>query len=95
MINANMRLYNYSTLGANNEYGQAANDGAIKGTIKMAINLTSISVQDNINYKDAKYMGLTKAPIDDSYIIHYGEEKLKVLYVYPQGKYKQVFMSEI
>ena len=59
----------------------------------MAINLTSQSVQDNINYKDANYMGLTHAKVDDTYIIQYGEERLKVLYVNPFGRLNQVFMK--
>lgn len=95
MINTNMRIYNYSTFGAKDAYGQATNDGEIKGTIKMAISISSQSAQDNINYQDCNYIGLTMDELDDSYVIHYGKEKLKVLYVNPQGRYKQVFLKKL
>ena len=65
------------------------------GQIKMAINLSNQSVQDNINYKDAQYVGLTHADIDDKYIIQYQDERLKVLYVNPFGRMKQVFLSSL
>ena len=90
-----MRLYNYSTIGSIDEYGQEVIDNEVKGQVKMAINLTSQTVQDNINYKDAQYIGLTHAAINDTYIIHFGDERLKVLYVNPIGRYKQVFLQEI
>lgn len=61
----------------------------------MSINLTSQSVQDNINYSGANYMGLTYAKVDDTYIIEFGEERLKVLYVNPLGRLNQVFMKKI
>lgn len=95
MINANMRFYNYYTIGNKDEYGQQAITPDIQGVIKMAINISSQSIQDNILYKDCSYIGLTKASIDESYIIEYGTEKLKVLYVNPKGRYKQVFMSYV
>lgn len=90
-----MRLYDYSTTGSIDEYGQEVIDNKVKGQVRMAINLTSQTIQDNINYKDANYIGLTHAAIDDTYIIHYGNEKLKVLYVNPFGRYKQVFLQEL
>lgn len=95
MINTDMRWYDYFTFGEEDEYGQAQLSEDIKGSIKIAINTTSQSVVDNINYKDATYIGLTHAAIDDTYVIQYGEEKLKVLYVNPKGRYKQVFLKEI
>ena len=39
-------------------------------------------------------MGLTHADVDDTYVIIYGEERLKVLYVVPIGRLKQVFMAK-
>lgn len=76
------------------EYGQPEAD--YNGTIKMAIYTSSQSVQDNIRYKDATYIGLTQNKVDDTYIIKYSEEEiLKVLYVNPQGRYKQVFMKNL
>ena len=96
MINTDMRRYNYFTFGEDNAYGQAQLSQEAQGTVIMAINLTSQSTQDNINYKDCSYIGLTMdAKVDDTYVIEYGEERLKVLYVTPQGRYKQVFMARI
>ena len=95
MINADMRFYNYFTLGELNEYGQPVVSDEPKGQVKMVILITSQSVQDNINYKDSQYVGLTYADVDDTYIIQYGEERLKVLYVNKQGRLNQVFMAEM
>lgn len=95
MIVADMRTYDYFTYGDNDGYGQPTLSETVQGSIKMAINTTSQSVQDNINYKDASYIGLTLASVDDTYVIQYGDEKLKVLYVQPKGRFKQVFMGEM
>ena len=101
MINTDMRTYNYFSIGDNNGYGQATiikdeNDNpVVQGSIKMAINITSQGVQDNINYKNAQYVGLTLGEVKDTNIIDYEGSKLKVLYVNPKGRYKQVFMSEL
>lgn len=95
MINTAMRTYDYSTFGAKDAYGQATNSGEVVGTIKMAISISSQSAQDNINYQDCNYVGLTTAELDDSYVIHYGFEKLKVLYINPHGRLKQVFLKKI
>lgn len=95
MINANMRFYDYFTFGADNAYGQPQLSQDPQGKIKMAINITSQSIQDNINYKNAQYIGLTNAAIDDTYVIQYGAERLKVLYSNPLGKYTQVFMAQL
>ena len=94
MINADMRLYNYFTLGEENEAGQRFPSKEPVGQIKMAINISSQSVQDNINYAGASYVGLTHANVDDTYIIEYGNERLKVLYVNSKGRLKQVFMEK-
>lgn len=95
MIATDMRIYNYFTLGEKNEYGQRTVSTTPSGTIKMAINLSSQSIQDNINYKDCRYVGLTHANVDDTYIIEYGNERLKVLYVNPKGRLKQVFLASV
>lgn len=92
MINARMKTYNYYTIGAPDMYGQPTTSTTPQGTIKMAINSTSTTTQDNVLYKNATYLGLTKAEVKDTYIIEYGNTKLKVLYVNPEGRYKQVFM---
>lgn len=94
MITADMRAYNYSTLGDKDAYGQATANGEVKGTIKMAINISSQGVQDNINYKDCSYVGLTTdKSVNDKMIIHYGSEKLKVQYINPKGRYIQVYLK--
>lgn len=94
MINAQKKLYTYEKLGGLDEYGQPAVN-AETGTIKMSINLTNETINENALYSGAQYVGLTMANIDATYIIHYGEEKLKVLYVNPSGRYKQVFLARV
>lgn len=97
MINASMRSYDFFTLGTKGAYGQLTTpkiDDSPVGSIKMAISLTQQSIQDNINYKDAKYVGLTFGYVDDTYVIKYNDKTLlKVLYVNPDGRYNQVFMT--
>lgn len=95
MINSDMRTYDYFIYSNEDAYGQKEISNTVTGTIKMAIYLTSQTVQDNINYKDSQYIGLTLSDIDDSFVIKYGERLLKVLYVNSQGRYTQVFMGEL
>lgn len=96
MINSNMRIYDYYTYGEQDAYGQPKLSEEVQGTVKMAINISSKSIQDNILYKDCSYVGLTmNSTVNDTFVIQYGEEKLKVLYVYPNGRYKQVFLKKI
>lgn len=97
MINAIMRSYDYQTFDEENAYGQVqAPDKHAEpaGSIKMAIVTTSSAIQDNIRYKDSTYMGLTSATVTDKFLIRYGDTRLKVLYVEPAGRLKQVFMSQ-
>lgn len=96
MIMMEMRNYDYLTYGANDEYGQPQLSQEPQGTVKLAIYTTAQSTQDNILYKDASYIGLTSdAGIDDKYVILYGNERLKVLYIQPKGRWKQVFLSRM
>ena len=103
MINAQMKEYNYFLYSSEPDvYGQTTlikdenGEPAVQGTIKMAINNTSTAIQDNLRYKDATYIGLTLNKfIADTYVIQYGNERLKVLYVNPQGRYRQVFLNSI
>lgn len=95
MINTDMRLYDYYTLGQKDAYGQATAADAVVGQIKMAINITNQSIQDNILYKNAQYIGLTHAKVDDTFVINYDGELLKVLYVNNQGRLKQVFLKNL
>lgn len=90
-----MQSYSFFTFGDKDGYGQPQVSKEPKGTIKIAIYITSQTIQDNINYKGANYLGLTNAIIDDTYVIQYGEEKLKVAYVQPKGRYKQAFLVKI
>lgn len=91
-----MRLYNFFTFGEEDAYGQPQLSEEIQGQIKMAINTSSQSIQDNIRYKDCSYVGLTHdANVNDTYVIDYEGEQLKVLYVNPKGRLKQVFMKNI
>ena len=90
-----MHLYNYFTFGEDDGYGMQQLSTEPKGQIKMAINISSQSTQDNILYKDCSYVGLTHANVDDTYVIEYENERLKVLYVNPKGRYKQVFLKEM
>jgi tryptophanase len=95
MITTDMRAYDYFTIGDKNAYGQAVSDKEVKGTIKMAISISSQTVQDNINFKDCTYIGLTTdKSVNDKMVIQYGQEKLKVQYVNPRGRFIQVFLKQ-
>jgi hypothetical protein len=95
MVMQNMRTYDYYLYGEANSYGQPVLSKEVQGTVKMAIHTTSQSVQENINYHSAQYLGLTHADISDKYVIQYGDKKLKVLYIQPKGRFKQIFMGEM
>lgn len=95
MLNTDMRHYDYFTFGELNSYGQPQLSAEVQGQIKMAVNSISNSIADNLRYKDATYLGLTQQNINDSFVIQYGEERLKVLYVVTKGRYKQVFLTNI
>lgn len=95
MINADARRYEYLLYGDNNAYGQATLSEEVQGSVLMSIYTSSQNVQDNINYKDCSYIGLTTEPINDKYVVLYNNEKLKVLYVNAQGRFKQVFLKNI
>ena len=96
MINAKLKDYNYFTFGALDEYGQPALSPAPQGTVKIAIHTLNTTVTDNIKYKEATYIGLTlNTQVNDSWIIEKDGIKLKVLYVNPDGRLKQVFLKEI
>lgn len=94
MINADMRLYDYFTLGTQDEYGQQVESTEPAGQIKIAINVASQNIQDNINYTNCEYVGLTHNKlIDDTWLIQYGNTRLKVLYVNKHGRLTQVFLA--
>lgn len=101
MINTQMRNYTYFLYDENNAYGQRSlikdenGENVPQGTIKMAINIASQATKENIKYSDASYVGLTYAEVNDTYVIQYNESLLKVLYVNPIGRHKQVFLGDI
>ena len=96
MINNDMRTCDYYTYGSADKYGQPQLSETPQGSIKIAINITSQAIQDNILYEDCSYIGLTlDSAVNDTFVIRYGNEKLKVLYVNPKGRYKQVFLKRI
>ena len=96
MINATMRTYDYYTLGAKDEYGQETLSEETQGTLQLAIYTLSNTIGTNIKYKDATYIALTQnKAINDSFVIQYGEEKLKVLYTTPSNRYTQVFLAKM
>ena len=96
MINTDMRLYDYFVYGDDDGYGSQTLSEESQGKIKMSINIASQSIQDNILFKECTYIGLTQDKnVDDTYVVAYENNKLKVLYVNPKGRYKQVFLKEM
>ena len=95
MINPTMRDYDYYTLGEKDEYGQETLS-EVQGKVKLAIHVLSNTIGTNIYYKDATYIAITQnKAINDSFVIQYGEEKLKVLYTTPSNRYTQVFLAKM
>lgn len=95
MLNPDTRFYNYFTFGEPDEYGQPQLSEQPEGQIKMAIHVSSQSIQDNILYKGAEYVGFTFHDITDKYVIDYNGQKLKVLYITPTRAFKQVILSRM
>ena len=96
MINADMRSYDYFLYGEENRYRHPQLSDTVQGSVKMSVYSTSTNIQDNINYKNAEFIGLTKdSNICDKYVIQYGTDKLKVLYIIPKGRLKQVFLIKV
>lgn len=85
-----MRNYTYLKYGEQDAYGQPTLGKG--GTISMAISVISNQINDNVLYRDAQYMGLTRGALDDKCIVNYGNAKLKVLYVV-SGRFNQVYMA--
>ena len=86
-----MRKYTYKKYDGQDAYGQPTL-GTEQYQISMAISIISNQIGDNVMYRDAQYIGLTKGALDDKCVITYGTDKLKVLYVVP-GRYNQVYMA--
>ena len=96
MINSSFRTYPYYQYQGKDAYAQPQLSAEPIGTVKMAIFITSQTIQENINYSGANYVGFTyNKEIDDDCVIQYGSEKLKVLYVNPLGRKIQVFLARV
>lgn len=96
MINTDMRSYSFFTFGEKDEYGQPQLSEEAQGSIRISINSISQAISDNVNYSQATYLGLTRdAKVNNTYVIEYEGNKLKVLYVDTKGRLKKVYMSEI
>lgn len=99
MINAAFREYDYYKTTVNKSYGQEVLpplSATPEGKVKLSIFSTSKGTQDNILYMNCQYIGFTyDTEIDDKYIIQYGKERLKVLYIQSKGRYKQVFLKRV
>lgn len=95
MINTQMRNYEYFTYGERDAYGMPSLSTEAKGTIKISIEISSQEIQDSIAYSGCTYIGFTRDEIDDTYVIKYGNDNLKVMYVNPRGRLKQVFLKEM
>lgn len=101
MITTSMRDYEFYKYGGPNEYGQQtlikdeSGEPIVQGTVKMAINLTTQATKDSVTYHNAQFFALTHdRSVDDTYVIQYGKMRLKVLFVAPGGRYRQVFLNE-
>lgn len=91
-----MREYSYYLYEEPDAYGQATQSTEIKGTIKLAIYPMSQALSENIKYKDCTYTALTKdAQINDTFVIQYKEEKLKVQYINHFDRYNQVYLQSV
>ena len=86
-----MRNYTYQKYGEPDSYGQPIL-GDEKFQISMAISVISNQIGDNVMYRNAQYIGLTRGTLDDKCIVTYGDDKLKVLYVI-SGRFNQVYMA--
>ena len=102
MINTSMREYEYFQYNAEpNSYGQQTlikdenGQPKVQGTVKMAIFLTTQAVKDSIAYHEAQFCAQTlDKRVDDTFVIQYGNKRLKVLFAAPGGRYRQVFLNE-
>lgn len=92
MIMRDMQALDLYQLGAQDEYGQAAQPAKV-GTITAAVYERSKAVSDSVLYTECEYMALTHDSITDSNAIAYGGKLLKVMYVMSRGYFKQAFLK--
>lgn len=97
MINSQMKNYNYyAYTETENAYGEKEIGESVVGFVKMAINELSHSLNDSILYNGASYLGLTFSnSLNDGCFVDYCGNKLKVIYVQQNGRYKQIFMAKV
>ena len=94
MINNKMRSYDYFTLTDVDSYGVPQLTEK-QGSVKLSLTHLTTAITQDIKYKDSSYVGLTyDKNINDTYVIQYGDEKLKVLYVIPSDRLIQVFLGD-
>lgn len=96
MIAAQMREYTYTRLlNEFDDYGQPQRREN-EGKVKMAINFANEQITANNLYSSASYVGFTlNKEVNESYIINYNGQKLKVTYAIPLGRYNQVFLARV
>lgn len=96
MINANMRYYDYYTIGELDEYGQEKMSKKVAGRVKMSIYQTAQNTTNTVLYADADFIGLTMDKnVKDSFVIVYGDIRLKVRQINAQGRLTQVFLKKV
>lgn len=93
MIMRDMQAYDLYKLGAQDEYGQAAQPAKV-GTITAAVYERSQAVSDSVLFTDCEYVALTHDTITDSNAIAYDGKLLKVMYVMRRGYFKQAFCKD-
>lgn len=92
MIMRDMQAYDLYKLGAQDEYGQAAQPAKV-GTITAAVYERSQAVSDSVLFTDCEYVALTHDTITDSNAIAYDGKLLKVMYVMRRGYFMQAFLK--
>lgn len=90
MIMRDMQALDLYQLGAQDEYGQAAQPEKV-GTITASVYERSQSVSDSVLFTECEYIALTHESITDSNAISYAGKLLKVMYVMRRGYFKQAF----
>lgn len=96
MIQNNMKLYNYYTLGELDDYGTNQSSEEVKGQVKLSIFLQTKQLSDNSIYKETQFTALTNdKDINEKYLIEYNEKLLKVLYINDLGRYRQVYLGSV
>ena len=94
MIQSNMKLYNYYTLGELDDYGTNQVSEQVSGQVKLSVFLQTKQLSDNSIYKEAQFTALTNdKDINEKYLIEYNNMLLKVLYINDLGRYRQIYLG--